>query len=74
MVLDMCTECTFTQVVQFQQDKPTYLTYILFTNRPLLVQTCKPLPGISNHDTILANVNLEVTYQEQPIHNIYLWN
>ena len=61
MPLDMSAECAFTQVVVF----PTRQTNILdlfFTNRPSIVQTCNPLPGISDHDITLVNMNLEVTY------------
>jgi hypothetical protein len=46
---------------------------LFFTNRPSLVNKCLPLPGLSDHDIILADINITPARIKPLKRFIYLW-
>ena len=69
--IDTIQEIPMEQTVDF----PTRLDNIIelvFTTHPSLVNECKPLPGIGDHDIILIDKSIEVTRSKTPRHNIYI--
>ena len=70
--IDTIQEISMEQTVDF----PTRLDNIIelvFTTHPSLVNECKPLPGIGDHDIILTDKSIEVTRSKTPRHKIYIW-
>ena len=60
------------QMVNF----PTRFNNILdvfCTNRPSLVDRCAPIPGLSDHDIVLADTNVLPARQKPVKRKIYLW-
>ena len=55
---------------------PTRINNILdvfCTNRPSLVDRCAPIPGLSDHDIVLADTNVLPARQKPVKRKIYLW-
>ena len=48
-------------------------THTHTTSHPSLVNRCKPLPGISDHDIVLIDANVRATRTRTPKRKIYLW-
>ena len=48
-------------------------THTHTTSHPSLVNRCKPLPGISDHDIVLIHANVRATRTRTPKRNNYLW-
>ena len=46
---------------------------ILATNRPSLVNKCAPIPGISDHDIVLTDVNILASRRKPVSRLIHLW-
>ena len=46
---------------------------LVLTSHPSLVNRCKPLPGISDHDIVLIDANVRATRTRTPKRKIYLW-
>ena len=70
--IDTIQEISMEQIVDF----PTRLDNILdlvFTTHPSLVNKCKPLPGIGDHDIVLIDTSIEVNRSKTPQHKIYIW-
>ena len=70
--IDTIQEKSMEQTVDF----PTRLDNIIelvFTTHPSLVNECKSLPGIGDHDIILIDKGIEVTRSKTPRHKIYIW-
>jgi len=66
VVQDLCME----QIVDF----PTRLDNTLdlvFTTHKSLVNKCKPLPGISDHDIVLVDTNIRINRIKQTKRKIY---
>ena len=62
------------QVVDFPTRKEAFLDLFL-TNRPTLVNRCEPLPGISDHDTIIYINSDVIAKRQKPIkRKIFLWS
>lgn len=56
-------------------DFPTRLStlYIVLVNRPSLVNRCRPIPGVSDHDIVLIDSNV-TSHRRKPTRRlIYLW-
>ena len=73
LFLNFLQEYGFTQIVKF----PTrgYNTLDIFaTNRPSLVGSCKPVPGISDHEAVMIFSSLKVDLQPIPKRRIYNWS
>ena len=63
----------FTQIVDF----PSRINNILdvfCTNRPSLINTCYPLPGISDHEIIFVSSFTSVRLNPPTKRKIYLWS
>jgi hypothetical protein len=70
--IDTIQEISMEQIVDF----PTRLDNILdlvLTTHPSLVNKCKPLPGIVDHDIVLIDTSIEVTRSKTPRHKVYIW-
>ena len=50
-----------------------YTLDIFFTNRPSLVRYCIGVPGINDHDIVLASFSSTVMCQKVIKHKYYLW-
>ena len=61
------------QVVDFQTRDDNLLD-IFLTNRPSLIQSCKSLPGISDHEIVYVESDVSVKYQRQIRRKIWLWS
>ena len=46
---------------------------LAFTTHRSLVNKCKPLPGISDHDIVLVDTNIRIDRTKQTKRKIYLW-
>jgi len=62
-----------TQMVDFPTRRQNILD-IFVTNRPSLVTTCKPIPGISDHEAVLITSLLRVNIQSPVKRTVYKWN
>ena len=61
------------QVVDFQTSDDNLLD-IFLTNRPSLIQSCKSLPGISDHEIVYVESDVSVKYQRPIRRKIWLWS
>ena len=61
------------QVVDFQTRDDNLLD-IFLTNRPSLIQSCKSLPGISDHEIVYVESDVSVKYQRPIRRKIWLWS
>ena len=59
--LQAVENCGFDQIVDFST-RDNNLLGIFLTNRPSLIQTCKSLPGISDHETVYMDSDVSVKY------------
>ena len=46
---------------------------VFITNRPSLIQKCKPVPGVSDHDIVFVESNISATRSKPPQRKIFLW-
>ena len=46
---------------------------VFITNRPSLIQKCKPVPGVSDHDIVFVESNILATRSKPPQRKIFLW-
>jgi hypothetical protein len=67
IVQDLCME----QIVDFPTRLDNNLD-LVFTTHKSLVNKCKPLPGISDHDIVLVDTNIRINRTKQTKHKIYL--
>ena len=70
--IDTIEEISMEQIVDFPPRLDNILD-LVFTTHPSLVNKCKPLPGIENHDIVLIDTSIEVTRSKTPRHKIYIW-
>ena len=63
-------------LVQIQKDftRNDKILDLLCTNKPDLFSDIRSIPGISDHEIILANCNLKPVVCKKPPRTIYLWN
>ena len=71
-LLDTIQELDLEHVVNFPTRQDSILDLVL-TSHPSLVNRCKPLPGISDHDIVLIDANVRATRTRTPKRTIYLW-
>ena len=71
-ILDMIQNLGAEQMVGFPTHKDNILD-IFVTNRSSLVNKCKPIPGLSDHDMDLIDANIVPTRQKPTRRLIYLW-
>ena len=54
--LETFEDIGLTQIVDFTtHSNPDHTLDLLLTNRPSLIQRCEPLPGVADHDAVLAS-------------------
>ena len=70
--LDLFRDTSLEQVVNFSTRNTRTLDLFL-TSKPSLVNKCKPLPGLSDHDIVLTDNNIGCKRNKQITRNIYLW-
>ena len=72
LLLDTISDTGSEQVVTFPtRDKNTLDVFI--TNRPSLIEKCKPIPGLSDHDIVFVQASTRVPRQRPPRRKIRLW-
>jgi len=47
---------------------------LCFTTHPDLIRNCTPLPGLSDHETVLVELSSMITHSKQVPRRIYLYN
>ena len=67
------TDCGLQQMVDFPTRRDAILD-LFFTNRPSLINKIRPLPGVSDHEALFIDTNIEAKHQRPPKRKIYLWN
>ena len=72
-LLKMSADCYFTQLVDFTTRDGNTLD-LFFTNRPTFINSCLPVPGISDHDIVLVSLLAKIPKLCQPRRKTYLWN
>ena len=60
------------QIVDFPT-RDRNLLDIFAINRPSLIQSCRPLPGVSDHERVLVNSDISAKYQCPVKRKIWLW-
>ena len=65
--------CGLEQIVDFPT-RDNNLLDIFLTNRPSPIQTCKSLPGISDHEIEHMDSDVRVKYQRPVRRKIWLWS
>ena len=73
LFLNFLQEYGFTQIVNFPTRGKNILD-IFATNRPSLVKSCKPVPGISDHEAVMIYSSLKIDLQPIPKRRIYHWS
>lgn len=72
LFLDCFDQNSLTQMVTFPTRESNTLD-IFLTNRPSLISDCSPLPGVSDHETVLVSSSLRARRRKPPKRNIRLW-
>ena len=63
-----------TQIVDFPtHSNPDHTLDLLLTNIPSLIQRCEPLPGVADHDAVLAITKLASPLHKPIRRRIHLW-
>ena len=70
--IDTIQEISMEQIVDFSTRLDNIIE-LVFTTHPSLVNECKSLPGIGDHDIVLIDKSIEVTRSKTPRHKIYIW-
>ena len=72
LLIDTISDTGSEQVVTFPtRDKNTLDVFI--TNRPSLIEKCKPMPGLSDHDIVFVQASTRVPRQRPLRRQIRLW-
>ncbi len=71
--LDVFDDIGLTQIVNFPtHSNPDHTLDLILTNRPSLIQRCEPLPGVADHDAVLAITKLASPLHKPIRHRIHL--
>ena len=73
---DFVQDYEFTRMVDFLNRRNNTLD-IFATNRPSLVTVCKPVPGLSYHEAVLAHSLVKVNFHLSATNSkrtVYKWN
>ena len=70
--IDIIQELALEQIVDFPTRQENILDLVL-TTHPSLVNKCKPLPGLGDHDIVLIDANIEATRSKTPKCKIFIW-
>jgi len=71
--INMTNDLGLEQIVDFNTRGQNILDLFL-TNRPTLVQRCEPLPGVSDHDSILTIADTKAKRRPRVRREILLWD
>ena len=63
--IDTIQEISMEQIVDFSTHLDNIIE-LVFTTHPSLVNKCKPLPGIGDHDIVLIDTSIEVNRSKTP--------
>ena len=72
-LIDLTSEHNLTQI----DDQPTRngkLLDLVFTTNPSLIKSSVSVPGISDHDIVVTDVDIKPVYSSQKPKNVYKWN
>ena len=69
-LINFLQEYGFIQTVTFPTRGSSTLD-IFATNRPSLVKSCKPVPGISDHEAVMVYSSLKIDLQPTPKRKVY---
>ena len=72
-LLEALSNSSLEQVVDFPT-RDNNLLDIFATNRPSLVQSCKPIPGVSDHEIVYVSSDICAKYQRPVKRKIWLWS
>ena len=67
------TDCGLQQMVDFPTRRDAILD-LFFTNRLSLINKIRPFPGVSDHEALFIDTNIEAKHQRPAKRKIYLWN
>jgi hypothetical protein len=71
-LIDIVQDLRMEQIVDFHTRLDNTLDLVFTTHRSL-VNKCKPLPGISDHDIVLVDTNIRINRTKETKRKIYLW-
>ena len=72
--LETFEDIGLTQIVDFPtHSNPDHTLDLLLTNIPSLIQRCEPLPGVADHDAVLAITKLASPLHKPIRRRIHLW-
>ena len=71
-LLDLIYDTGSEQMIKFETRGKNTLD-LFITNRPSLVIRTKPLPGVSDHDIVFAEVDTKAVHKKLPSRKILLW-
>lgn len=71
--LNCCHDNGLEQIIDFPTRQDNLLD-ILLTNRPSLVGRTDPVPGVSDHEGVLASTLVKARYRRPTKRKIYLWD
>ncbi|MCG8035359.1 MAG: hypothetical protein JAZ03_24705 [Candidatus Thiodiazotropha taylori] len=72
LLLDLIYDIGSEQIVNFPTRGQNTLD-IFISNRPSLIERCKPLPGVSDHDVVFVQASTRVPRNKPPSRRIFLW-
>ena len=72
LFLDTVYDTGSEQMVKFPTRERNTLD-VFITNRPSLIQKCKPVPGVSDLDIVFVESNISATRSKPPQRKIFLW-
>ena len=72
-ILEVLANSGLEQVVDFPT-RDNNLLDIFATNRPSLVESCKPIPGVSDHEIVHVSSDISAKYQRPVKRKIWLWS
>lgn len=72
-IMDICNESSLTQVNE-QTTRGKNILDVIFTTCPDLISDVHTIPGISDHDIVIATVNQKVPRTKKKPRTVYLYN
>ena len=72
-ILEALANSGLKQVVYFPTRDSNILD-IFATNRPSIVKSCKPIPGVSDHEIVYVSSEISARNQQPVKRKIWLWS
>ena len=72
-LVDVQNEFSLTQM-QVQPSREKSILDLYFLNKPSLVKSCKVIPGISDHNVVVVDCNIQAQISKKPPHKVYKWD